>query len=175
MLWMRVLGWVLRALREGPTPRQLSGGFALGAAMGLIPGWPLQVWLLLLLILILRVNVAMVLAGAVVGGALGLLLDPLIDPLGGWLLQDIGALQGLWTALYNSPPWALTRFNNTVVMGSTALSLALIPILFVLGARAVTAYRERLLARMSSMRWVQWIMGSRLYGIFLKLQSLGLV
>lgn len=175
MIWMRLVGWILRALREGPTPRQLSGGLALGLALGLIDGWPIQNWLLLLLILILSVNITMALAGAILGGLLGLLLDPVADALGGWLLLDMPALQGLWTALYNSPPWALTRFNNTVALGSTVLALVLIPIVFVAGAWAVRSYRERVLTRLKGMRWVQAIMGSRFYGWLLKVQDMGFI
>ncbi len=175
MIWMRLVGWILRALREGPTPRQLSGGLALGLALGLISGWPLQNWVLLLLLLILSVNITTALAGALLGSMLGLLLDPLADVLGGWLLQDIAVLQGLWTALYNSPPWGLTRFNNTVTLGSTALAVLLMPIAFVAGAWAVRGYRERVLARLKGMRWVQAIMGSRFYGWFLKAQDMGFI
>lgn len=175
MIWMRLVGWILRALREGPTPGQLAAGLALGMALGLIDGWPIQNWLLLLLILILSVNITMALAGAILGSLLGLLLDPLADLLGGWLLQDISALHWLWTALYNIPPWALTRFNNTVVLGSTVLALVLMPIVFVAGAWAVRSYRERVLTRLKGMRWVQAIMGSRFYGWFLKVQDMGLI
>jgi uncharacterized protein (TIGR03546 family) len=175
MIWMRLVGWILRVLREGPTPRQLSGGLALGMAMGLIDGWPIQNLLLLLLLLILSVNIGSALLGAVLGSMLGLLLDPVADALGGWLLQDIGALQGVWTAMYNSPPWALTRFNNTVALGSTVLALVLIPIVFVAGAWAVRNYRERVLTRLKGARWVQAIMGSRFYGWFLKVQDMGFI
>lgn len=166
MLWLRIAGWLLRVLKEGPTPRQIAGGLVLGWAIGIVPGWPLQVWLLLLLVLILRVNLTMVLAGGVLGAAFGWAAAPALDALGAWVLQDVAALQPLWTALYNSPPWALTRFNNTVVMGSMVVALAVVLAGFPLLVRGVHLYRTRLLPHVQKLRVVQAITGSRLYGLY---------
>ncbi|HEX9844338.1 MAG TPA: TIGR03546 family protein [bacterium] len=178
MLALKFIGWILKALKEGPTPRQLAGGIVLGFALGTIPGWPLQVWLLLLLVLILQVNLSMVMLGAALGSLVGLLVDPLYDAVGGWLLR-MDALAGVWTSLYNSPPWGLTRFNNTVVMGSFVVSVLVAIVAFPLLAWGVRMYRERFLARVGKFKVVQMIAGSRwgsrLFGFYQRLQQLGFV
>ena len=55
---------------------------------------------------------------------LGVLADPVSHRIGLGLLQ-FSALEAVWTWLYNLPvvPW--TAFNNTVVLGSLILGLAL--------------------------------------------------
>jgi len=174
MIWIRIIAKLLAVLRDGATPAQIAGGLVLGMAFGLVPGWPVQVWVLLGLILILRVNLGMAMVGWMLAGALAWLLDPALDALGESLLRA-GALQGVWTALYNVPPWALTRFNNTVVMGTMAAALVAGPLLFPLLVWAVKAYRERFLARLNKFRLVQALMGSRFYGWYRKVADTGLI
>ena len=178
MLALKIIGWILKALKEGPTPGQLAGGIVLGFVLGSIPGWPLQVWLLVLLVLILKVNLSMVLLGAFLGAAVGLVIDPIYDAVGGWLLQ-MDALAGMWTALYNSPPWGLTRFNNTVIMGSFLVSGLVGVVAFPFLSWGVRLYRERFLERVGKFKIVQMIAGSRwgsrLFGFYQRLQQLGFV
>lgn len=89
------------------------------------------------------------------------------------------ALAGIWTAMYNSPPWGLTRFNNTVVMGSFVISVVVGIVAFPFLSWGVKAYRERFLARVGKFRIVQLIAGSRwgsrLFGFYQHLQQLGFV
>jgi uncharacterized protein (TIGR03546 family) len=174
MLWFKIVGRILSTLKDGATPGQIAGGLLLGFAFGLIPGWPPQVWLVLALVLIVRVNLSMAIVGALVAAALGWLLDPLLDGLGA-LVLSLGPLRGLFTTLFNAPPWALTRFNNTVMMGSMIAAVAIGAGGYPLLVKGVRIYRERLLMRIQKLRMVQLLMGSRLYGFYRKLQELGLV
>lgn len=178
MLALKFIGWILKAMKEGPTPGQLAGGILLGFITGLIPGWPVQVWVLILLILILKVNLSMVIVGWSAGILCGLIIDPLLDAVGGWLLQ-MEPLQGMWTAMYNSPPWGLTRFNNTVVMGSLVVGVISAIIAFPILTWAVRAYRTRVVARFNQFKIVQMVTGSRwgsrLIGFYRRLEQLGFV
>ena len=178
MFAMKFIGWILKALKEGPTPGQLAGGILLGFIVGLIPGWPLQVWILLLLILVLKVNLSMVIVGWFSGIVIGLIIDPLLDTMGGWILQT-DSLQEFWTALYNSPPWALTRFNNTVVMGSLVVGIVASILAFPVLCWLVKAYRTRFLARVNQFKIVQLVTGSRwgsrLIAFYRRLEQLGFV
>ena len=94
-------------------------------------------------------------------------------------MLQMEALQGMWTAMYNSPPWGLTRFNNTVVLGSLVLGAIFSVAAFPLLIWAVKSYREQFLARLSKFKLVQVVMGSRwgsrLYGFYDKLVQLGFV
>jgi uncharacterized protein (TIGR03546 family) len=173
MVWLKILAKLLRVLKDGATPAQIALGFVLGWAIGMIPGWPVQVWLLVLLLLVLQANLSMALVGMAVAAALSWIFDPALDALGGAVLTA-GPLQGLFTGLYNSPPWGLTRFNNTIVMGGMLVALVTGSALFPLVVRGVRWYRERLLARMDKWRLVQVLKSSRLYGWYQRLHDLGL-
>ena len=174
MFWLKIVAKILNTLKEGATPAQIALGFVLGWAIGLVPGWPVQVWLLLLVLLVLQANLTMALVGAAIAAALAWVFDPLLDALGAAVLQA-GSLQGLFTRLYNSPPWSLTRFNNTVVMGASVAAVVTAIVLFPLIVRGVRAYRERLLARIDTLRIVQVLKGTKLFGLYRRLQELGLV
>ena len=173
MVWLKILAKLLRVLKDGATPAQIALGFVLGWAIGMIPGWPVQVWLLVLLLLVLQANLSMAFVGMAVAAALSWIFDPALDALGGAVLTA-GPLQGLFTGLYNSPPWSLTRFNNTIVMGGMLVALVTGSALFPLVVRGVRWYRERLLARMNKWRLVQLLKSSRLYGWYQRLHDLGL-
>jgi uncharacterized protein (TIGR03546 family) len=174
MFTLKLLGRILNAINAGAAPWQVGGGMVLGFALGLIPGWPLQAFGLLLIILLINVNTSIAVAGAVIASLLAWLLDPIMDRIGAWMLQDIGALKGLWTVMYNSPPLALTRFNNTVVMGSMVVGVIGAVIWFPILIWAVRVYRAKFLA------WVQklWIMrlitGSKVWALYQRISNLGL-
>ncbi len=69
--------------------------------------------------------------GLLLANLFAYLLDPLFHNVGFWALTGIPALKGTWETFYNLPIAPLTRFNNTVVMGSFLCSLLLtIPIFF---------------------------------------------
>ncbi len=173
MIWLKLLARVLKVLREGATPRQIAAGFVLGFALGMIPGWPLQAFVLLALILILSVNLTIAGVGAALGSLVALAFDPLIDRVGAFFLEDLSFLRGLWTALYNSPVFALTRFNNTVVMGSLVIGLLGGVIWFPILVWAVKAYRERFLAWANQLWIVRFITGSRAFQWIARVASLG--
>jgi uncharacterized protein (TIGR03546 family) len=88
--------------------------------------------------------------------------------LGYYLLVDVEALRDFYIAMYNAPVIGLSRFNNTVVMGSlfTAI-LALIPVVPFL-SRFVLFYREKIDPKITKLKIVQLIKGSKLYGLYEK-------
>jgi uncharacterized protein (TIGR03546 family) len=174
MFWLKIVARILRILKDGATPAQIALGFVLGWAIGMIPGWPIQVWLLVLLLLVLQANISMAFVGMALAAALSWIFDPALDALGGAAL-GIGPLRGVYTALYNWPPAGLTRFNNTIVMGGCIVALVTGIALFPLLMRGVVLYRGRLLARMDRWRVVRILKGSKLYGWYQRLHDMGLV
>ena len=175
MFWLKIFAKFVKVLREGGTPAQLAGGFSLGFFIGLTPGWPLHILLVTLLLLLLNLNLSMAAVGAAIAVALSWLLDPVIESMGGWLLQDVAALQSLWTTLYNNSLLMLTRFNNTVIMGSFALGLLLLPVLFVLVRMLVKNYREVFLANLDKWRLTRLIKNSWIYRWYQRASEAGLV
>jgi len=149
---------VVLALHGGSDPRHLAAGFALGAALGLVPKGNLFALVFFLLFFVFNVDSGMAALSAVVFTAVGYLIDPAAHAVGRALLTA-GFLRPLWTALYDLPVVPLTRFNNTVVLGNLVIGLLLYPFLYYAALRAVRAYHERYKERVERWKIVQAFKG----------------
>jgi uncharacterized protein (TIGR03546 family) len=130
---------LLIALAGGSDPRHLAAGFALGAALGLVPKGNLVAASFFLLFFVLRVDKGMAFFTAAVFTPLAYFLDGPAHRLGLALLRA-PALKGLWTSLYDLPIVPLTRFNNTVVLGNLVIAAVLFVPLYLLGLRLAGWY-----------------------------------
>lgn len=159
---------MFRALNSETGPWQIAfaGGFAL--IIGLTPLWSVHNVLVLLLVFVLRVHLASFFVLWAVFTGFAFLLDPWFDHLGyQWLTSD--AWEGLWTRLYQSDWWQVTRFNHTITLASLAASLLLfLPTVLSLRV-AVVRYRDRVMPILSRMKIVQAAKASRLYELYQKL------
>jgi uncharacterized protein (TIGR03546 family) len=173
MFWLQIVKNFIQILRSGQTPRQIAAGFALGSMIGLMPLLTLQGLFLWLLILIFDVNLSAALLSATLFTLVAYLFDPLFHALGFFFLTDISALHGLWTNLYNAPIAPLTRFNNTVVLGSLLCSILLFfPVYFAM-KRFVLAYRAHLHTRIEKWKIYQVISKSALVRWYDRVKNLG--
>jgi uncharacterized protein (TIGR03546 family) len=172
MIWLKLLGRVINALNKGAAPWQIAGGMVLGFMLGLIPGWPLQCFLLLLVMFILNVNLTIAGVGAVLASASAWIFDPIVDRIGGGVLE-MGALQGFWGGLYNWPPMGLTRFNNTVVMGATLLGIVGAIIWFPILIWAVRVYRATVLQWLDRQPIVRMLLHSRAFTVYQRIVHVG--
>jgi uncharacterized protein (TIGR03546 family) len=78
--------------------------------------------------------------------------DPLTDVLGRAVLQS-ASLRSLFVELYNIPLVPLTRFNNSIVMGSGLVGFILsIPMFFVF-KHLIVKYRLHVVERIKSTKW----------------------
>lgn len=168
MLILKLIAGFLQALNAKATPRAIAGGFALGAVIGLTPKGSLHNAVILLLIFLLPVNKSASIVSAILLAIFAPLGDPLFNALGRSLLTA-PSLRGVWTTLYNTPvvPW--TRFNNTLVLGSLLVSIALSVPLFYAAVWGVKKYRERIVAVASKWKIVHLIKVSKLYALYEKL------
>ena len=162
MFWFQIIKNFIQVLRSGQTPRQIAGGFALGAIVGLMPFFTLQGLLLWLVILVLDVNLSAALLAVTLFALLAYIIDPLFHAMGYFLLVDSSSLHAFWTSLYNAPIAPLTRFNNTVVLGSfVAGFLLLLPVYWGMH-RFVLAYRTHLHSKVERLKIYQVISKSTL-------------
>lgn len=162
LLILKILQKLVSALNSEGTPFQVAAGVAMGAALGLTPLVNLHNAVILLVALLLNVSLAGFFLGWTLLVPLGFALDPLFDRIGSALLSS-GALQSLWTSLYNMPIVPYSNFNNTVVLGSVVFWLvAFVPILL-LAKFGVTRYRERVYARLEKTRFFGAVKASRLF------------
>ena len=173
MILLKYLARLIKILRSAATPGQIAGGFVLGMILGLTPLWSLHNLLVIILLIILNVNMAVAIFSFGIFSGFAYLLDPLFHNLGYYLLVDVSSLHGLWTTLYNMPIIALSRFNNTVVMGSLVVSILLILPVFLLTKKGVILYREKLESKFQKFKIVQLVKGSKIYSIYEKIKNLG--
>ena len=172
MFWLKLVRDFIKILREGQTPYQVAGGFALGSILGFSPMFTLQGLLVWLILLVLDVNISAALVAITICGLCTLFLDPLFHLLGYAILVKVGALQSFWTTLYNAPLAPLTRFYNTVVMGSLVFSLVLFYPVYRGMKSFVIAYRTHVGARMEKWKIYQAINRSTLLQWYRKIRDL---
>lgn len=175
MFWLNILSSFFKVMRAGQTPAQIAGGFALGAILGLSPMFTLQGMIVWLIILVLDVNLSAALLALTLFSAFAYLLDPLFHQLGYFLLVNFDTLKGIWTTFYNAPIAPLSRFNNTVVMGSFVTALLLFIPVYVGMKRFVVAYRTHLHSRMEKWKIYQVISKSSLYNWYQRISKLGVI
>jgi uncharacterized protein (TIGR03546 family) len=172
MFWLKLIKNFLSVLRDGQTPAQIASGFALGAILGLSPMLTLQGALVWLLLLALDINLSAGLLALTIFSLFAYLLDPVFHRVGYTLLVDVPALQGAWIWMYNAPIAPLTRFNNTVVMGSFVIALVLTIPVYVGMRRFVVAYRTHIHSRIEKLKIYQIIHRSTLYQWYERIRDL---
>ena len=134
---------VLSALNSNQAPWQISLAVVLGMVLGFLPFFNFFSFLVIFLAFIININISMFILSSAVFAGLGLILDPVFDKVGLWILT-FDPLVPLWTYLYNIPYVQWTGYNNTVVMGSLFISLLLaFPLFFILN-KLIVKYREKL-------------------------------
>jgi uncharacterized protein (TIGR03546 family) len=169
---LRTLAKFLKILNSDADPAQISLGFAFAMIAGFTPLMSPHNLLVLLLVLFLRVNLSAFLLGLALFSALAFALDPLFHQIGLALLT-LPALNEMWTTLYNSTLWRLERFNNSIVMGSLAVSLALFVPMVLVGNRLVAKYREHVLQWVMRTRLMQAFKASKLFGYYQSVSGWG--
>jgi uncharacterized protein (TIGR03546 family) len=173
MFWLQIVSKFIKILRAGQTPNQIAGGFALGSILGLSPMLTIQGIMIWFVIFLLDVNLSAAFLSLSVFSLIAYLFDPLFHVFGYYLLVEVEPLQGFWTSLYNAPIAPLTRFNNTVVLGSLISALVLaVPVFF--GMRHfVLAYRTHIGARLEQTKLYRVIAGSSLVRWYQRLRDIG--
>jgi uncharacterized protein (TIGR03546 family) len=157
-LTLRPLRFLLRAFTDQSTPHELALGFALGAAVGLMPKDNLLAAGLMTVLAASRVNLGMAAVSALLFSWVAVLTDPLTHSLGMVLLGH-DALTPFWSRLADLPvvPW--TRFNNTVVLGSFVLGLVLLYPLYRVSRSRFAVWKPRIEERLLKYRLFQWLLG----------------
>lgn len=159
---LRLVKDLVLAFHGGGDPRHLAAGFALGAALGLVPKGNLFAVVFILAFFALRLNKGMALMSATFFTPVGYLVDGLAHKIGLALLKA-PALTGLWTALYDMPIVPLSRFNNTVVLGNLVLGAVLFVPLYFASIQFVSWYAKNLAAKVERLRIVQALKGMSWY------------
>ena len=125
---------------------QLASGLALGLLLGFAPFISLQTLLVLILVFFFRIQLGAAFLSAFFFKFVAYILDPLADKLGRSVLEAT-SLRELFVSLHNMPIIPMTRFNNSIVMGSMIISLILVIPAFYFFRWLVVKYRVHIVAR----------------------------
>lgn len=145
----------------------LAAGMTCGFILGMTPALSLHSLLIFLILFFFRIQIGAALVTAFFFKFIAFLLDPAFHAVGSKVLE-MELLQGLFTTLYNMPIIPYTRFNNTIVMGSGVITLALSPIIFILSQLFIVKYREVVVARFRQTKIWKVVEGTKFYQWYYK-------
>lgn len=164
-LILKYVAKLLKALSSEASPNQLAGGFILGMIIGLTPVLSVHNLVILVLIIILKVNIGMAILAFLIFSGIAYLADPLFHSFGIWILENDG-LQETWTSMYNNELWAITKFYNTVVIGSFISALVLCVPMFPLTKVGVVQYRKHIHEKVMKTKFAKALKGTKLYSVY---------
>jgi len=164
---LNILAKLLSILNSETAAWQISLAFCFAMIAGFTPLASMHNVLVLFLILLLRVNLSSFIFAFAIFSALSFMLDPLFHKLGHVILTS-DSFQEIWTSFYNNPFMRLTRFNNTIVMGSLVLALLLFIPAFLLFNFLIKKYRDTVLSKIRNTRLMQALKATKFYRIYEK-------
>ena len=160
----------IRLMGSETEPSQISIGFALAMILGFTPLLSAHNILVLFFLLILRVNIVAFIFAYFVFSGFAYLLDPLFNQFGKYILSSPDLIS-TWTELYNSSWWRITRFNNTLVIGSLATSLlAFIPVALMSNI-LIKRYRTHVIAYVKDSRLYNLLQNNKLFSRLIKVSE----
>ncbi len=161
---------LIKVLQSKGEPHNIAMGFALGSIIGLTPARALHNLLVFILIFIGNVSIPAALFAVFLFSCFAHLLDPLFHSLGYFLLVEIDFLQPVWTYLYNIPIAPLTRFYNTVVLGSLVVSLVTFFPVYWGFKHVVRLYRGKIADKVNRFKIMQIIKANKLFQTYQKIK-----
>ena len=166
LTFLKLLQSLIKTLHSDGTPGQVAAGMALGAVLGLTPLMNVHNLVIVALILVLNVSFGGALLGWALFAPFGFLLDPVFDRLGRQLLLETPSLQPMWTSWFNAPVVPYTNFNNSIVLGSFCVWLALSLPIFFAARYGVSRYRATLGERVRRSRFYNAVTASKAYNVY---------
>ena len=140
---------LIKLLHSDSGQNQVAAGLAFGVFLGFAPFFSIQTVFVLFVVFIFRVQLGAAFLSAFFFKFVAYLLDPVADPIGRALLEN-ESLRPIWTQMYNVPILPMTRFNNSIIMGSFAISIILCPILYFVFKIMVIKYQQNIVQKFES-------------------------
>jgi uncharacterized protein (TIGR03546 family) len=152
----------IQLLNSETGTHQIAWGIAFGFILGMSPVFSLQTVLVIIFLFFFRIQIGAALVSGFFFKFIAYLLDPIFHQAGVYILE-ISSLRPLFTQLYNMPIVPYTRFNNSIVMGSGATSILLLPFIYFLSVAFVKKYRVVVVARFKETKLWHAIRATSLY------------
>lgn len=170
MFWLNFIFKLIKTLHSKEEPHNLAIGFALGSIIGLTPFLSLHNLIVFMIILVFNVSISAAFFGIFFFGCFAYFFDAQFHSLGYFLLVRLEFLKPVWTFLYNIPIAPLSKFYNTVVLGSLLVSLvAFFPIYWGF-KQIVKLYQLKIAAKVNRLKIMKIIQGNNLYQMYQKIK-----
>ena len=137
---IRLIVKLLKALSSDANPNSLAFAICFAAIIGLSPLMSPHNLVFLFILLFFQIHLSTFIIALSGFALLGLILDPVFDQFGYYLLTH-SSLIDFWTTIYNTSIGRLSLFNNTITLGSLVFSLGLCIPLFFLSKVMIHRYR----------------------------------
>lgn len=145
-----------KLLNSDTGTNQLAAGLAMGLILGFSPILSLQTLLAFVILFFFRIQMGAAFLAAFFFKFTAYLLDPVTDILGRAVLEA-ESLRPLFVSLYNMPLVPMTRFNNSIVMGSGLIAIILAIPAFFLFKTLIIKYRQSVVAKFRQSKfWKAW-------------------
>lgn len=161
----------IKLLHSDTGQNQVAAGLAFGVFLGFAPFLSLQTLLVFFIVFFFRVQLGAAFLSAFFFKFVAFLLDPVADPLGRSLLEN-ESLRPLWTQMYNVPFLPMTRFNNSINMGSFMISIILCPILFLVFKAMIIKYQVSFVEKVESTKIWKALKATKLHDWYQKYNNL---
>ncbi|UXR64626.1 TIGR03546 family protein [Bdellovibrio bacteriovorus] len=152
----------LKLLNSDTGTNQLAWGLSLGLILGFAPFISIQTLLVFALIFVFRVQLGAAFLSAFFFKFVAFLFDQPAHFLGKAVLEN-ESLRPLFVSMYNMPFVPMTRFNNSIVMGSMIVSVLLLPFAFFGFKFAILKYRATVVARFKGTKFWKAFTATKLY------------
>lgn len=161
----------LKLLNSDTGHNQLASGLACGLILGFAPFLSLQTVLVLTLVFIFRIQMGAAFLSAFFFKFIAYFVDPVSHEIGKSVLEN-PSLRDLFVEMYNMPIVPMTRFNNSVVMGSLILSVVLAPFAFFVFRMMIMKYRILVVDRFKKTKVWKAFTATTIYNWYTKYDSL---
>lgn len=136
----------IKLLNSDTDTMPLAFGLSLGLLLGFAPIFSIQTVIVVLIVFVFRVQLGAAFLSAFFFKFIAFLFDYPSHLLGQAVLEN-SALRPLFVSMYNMPFVPMTRFNNSIVMGSMVVSILLFPFAYYGFKALILAYRATVVAR----------------------------
>ncbi|RYZ76828.1 MAG: TIGR03546 family protein [Proteobacteria bacterium] len=139
--------------------------------LGFAPVFSLQTVFVIFILFFFRIQIGAATLAAFFFKFIAWILDPAFHYVGSEVLE-LEALNGLFTTMYNMPIVPLTRFYNSIVMGSGLVSIILAVPTYFLSKKLIIKYREKVVARYQATKFWKGVKATKFYGWYIKYDEL---
>lgn len=161
----------LKLLNSDKGTNQIAAGIACGLILGFAPAFSLQTVLVIFILFFFRIQIGAATLAAFAFSFIAWILDP-VHHLVGTKILETESLKPLFTQMYNMPLVPLTRFYNSIVMGSAAVSIVLALPVFFISKILIAKYRETVVARFKETKFFKALKATTFYNWYSKYDEL---